>query len=96
MATKRFGDITRRAEAEVIARKREAMGKKEELRQEMQLGRREKRDARRAAWHERRERAMGLRQKLLPESAKCGWNGEKSVMQGVRYGMNAERGQWRL
>ena len=58
MATKRFGDITRRAEAEVIARKREAMGKKEELRQEMQLRRREKRDARRAVWHERRERAM--------------------------------------
>ncbi|PJA19466.1 MAG: hypothetical protein COX61_01060, partial [Candidatus Brennerbacteria bacterium CG_4_10_14_0_2_um_filter_43_14] len=47
MATKRFGDITRRAEAEVIARKRE-----------MRLGRREKRDARRAVWHERRERAM--------------------------------------
>ena len=35
-----------------------AMGKKEELRQEMQLRRREKRDARRAVWHERRERAM--------------------------------------
>jgi len=54
MATKRFGDITRRAEAEVIAKKRESY----EQKMQMRLGRREKRDARRAVWHERRERAM--------------------------------------